>query len=65
MLMAGKMGKISLESTRQVMGLRYGFFTTLEQMIHIHIVLLKALSVVKKSLSPIILVLVSQQSTLE
>jgi hypothetical protein len=40
MLMAGKMGKISLECSRQVTGLSNGFFTTLEQIMHIHIVLL-------------------------
>jgi hypothetical protein len=65
MLMAGKMDKISLECFRQVMGLSSGLYTILEQIKLILIVLLEALSVVKKSLSLIIPVLMTPQSTRE
>ena len=48
--MAAKMDKISLECSRQVTGLSSGLFTTLETIQERHIVLLGALSIVKKSL---------------
>jgi hypothetical protein len=38
MLMAGKMGKILLECSRQLTGLSSGFYTTLKQIKHQHIV---------------------------
>ena len=49
--MAVKMEKILLECSRQVTGLSSGFSTTLEPIQVLHIVLLEALSMVKKSLS--------------
>ena len=50
MLMAVKMEKISLESSRQATGLSSGLSTTLEAIQVKHIVLLEALSTVKKFL---------------
>jgi hypothetical protein len=46
--MAAKVGKISLECSKQVTGLSNGFSTTLEQKQVLHIVLIEALSMVKK-----------------
>jgi hypothetical protein len=49
-LMATKMGKTSLECSRQVTGLNSGSYTTLEQIQALHFVFHEALSMVKKSL---------------
>jgi hypothetical protein len=65
MLMAAKMEKISLECSRQVMGLSSGFFTTLEPIQVLHTVLHGALSMVKKFLLLNIQVLVRPLSTQE
>jgi hypothetical protein len=58
MLMAAKMGKISLECSRQVTGLRIGFFNTLNLIRATLIVLDEALLKVKKFLLRNIRVLV-------
>jgi hypothetical protein len=50
-LMDVKMDKISSECSRQVMGLSNGFSIILDSIQVLHIVLLEALSMVKKSLS--------------
>jgi hypothetical protein len=52
MLMADKMEKISLESSRQATGLSSGLSTTLEPFQVKHIVSLEARLTVKKSLLP-------------
>jgi hypothetical protein len=63
--MAVKMDKIWLECSRQVTGISSGFFTTLEPIQVLHIVLLEALSTVKKSLSLNIQVMVRPLFTRE
>jgi hypothetical protein len=49
MLMARKMEEISLECFRQLTGLSNGFFTILEAILVLHIVLAEALSMIRKS----------------
>ena len=63
--MAAKMDKISLECSRQVTGLSSGLSTTLETIQAIHIALLEALSIVKKSLLLNIQAIVSPPSMQE
>ena len=64
-LMADKMDKISSDRSRPVTGLSNGFSITLEPIQELHIVLDKALSIVKKSLLLNIQVKVSPPYTRE
>jgi hypothetical protein len=64
-LMAAKINEISSECSRQVMALSSGSSTTLEPIQALHIVLLVALSLVKKSLSLNIQMILRQPSTQE
>jgi hypothetical protein len=63
--MAAKMEKISSECSREVTVLRSGFSTTLELIEALHIALQGAFSVVKKSLSLNIQMVLTPQSTQE
>jgi hypothetical protein len=63
--MAAKMEEISSECSRKATGLSNGFSTTLESIQALHIVLLEALLMVKKSLLLSIQAIVSLPSTRE